>query len=366
MKTLYFILPIYLLAHFSYAQCTVPSGNVVYDSDCILDQEHITVNPGRGADIKIQKNDNPDITTNVVWNVEAFIIRGWTVIFYTDLGSLTVDEGTSLTINGDLTMAEFGKLTVNGELIVNGNLTHTVGYSFGDRFNVGKNGIVTVNGDLDLAGPFNYDGIRGTLEGELIVTGSIDGIVNLPVELTYLEAYGEDEKVIVEWETASEHNASHFDIQRSSDRKHWETIGTVRAGGNSQNVISYTFVDESPISNAFYRLKQVDFDSEYELFGPIEVISDGITQEMNATFMPNNITKGESFQMSISGLNGGNALSIQVYNNQGNKVYAEQVDEIDSSTYLKPMDFTQHLNSGMYYVLIKSGRQVVRERLLIR
>ncbi len=42
-------------------------------------------------------------------------------------------------------------------------------------------------------------------------------------------------------------------------------IGKIQGSGNSQSTIEYTFIDESPnIGLNYYRLKQVDFDGQFE------------------------------------------------------------------------------------------------------
>ncbi|MBD0399797.1 T9SS type A sorting domain-containing protein [Flammeovirga sp. EKP202] len=189
---------------------------------------------------------------------------------------------------------------------------------------------------------------------------------DIPVELTYFEAYLKEDKVIMQWETASENNAAYFAIQRSSDKKYWETIGRVNARGNSQSVIAYKFEDNTPLSDAFYRLKQVDLDGANEIFGPIQITFTHAKIELCAQVMPNNVTKGKETQIQLSGLNKGNDLSIQIFNNRGEKVWDEYIESVSSNSYLKPMEISRHHSAGIYYILIKSGREVTRERLFIR
>ncbi|WP_052444633.1 T9SS type A sorting domain-containing protein [Flammeovirga sp. OC4] len=189
---------------------------------------------------------------------------------------------------------------------------------------------------------------------------------DIPVELTYFEAYLKEDKVMMQWETASENNAAYFDIQRSSDKKYWETIGRVNASGNSKSVIEYKFEDHNPLSNAFYRLKQVDLDGANEIFGPIQITFTNAKIELCAQVMPNSVTKGKETQIHLSGLNKGNDLSIQIFNNKGEKVWSEYIESISSNSYLKPMDISRHYSAGIYYILIKSGREITKKRLFIQ
>ncbi|KXX68489.1 T9SS type A sorting domain-containing protein [Flammeovirga sp. SJP92] len=189
---------------------------------------------------------------------------------------------------------------------------------------------------------------------------------DLPVELIYFRGAVIGEEVELEWKTASEINASHFEVQRSSDRKNWINLGTVEASGNSQTAIEYTFTDEKPLAVSYYRLKQVDFDEAFEFFGPVAVTLEGVEEALELLIMPNNILNSENVQFSISGLNVGTSMSIQVFNNNGYLVYSEDIAEVTSNNLLKPMHFTKQLGSGMYYVVVKSGKNIVKERLLVR
>ena len=65
----------------------------------------------------------------------------------------------------------------------------------------------------------------------------------------------------LDWKTASEKNASHFDVECSVDGKKFAAIGTIKASGTSSALTSYNFNDENPSNGlTYYRLRQVDFD----------------------------------------------------------------------------------------------------------
>ncbi len=87
----------------------------------------------------------------------------------------------------------------------------------------------------------------------------------LPIELTSFNAKCDDVKITLLWETASESNNDHFEIERSSDAISFAKIGSVHTqNGNSNGPQSYSFEDLSPLSGtAYYRLKQVDTDGKF-------------------------------------------------------------------------------------------------------
>lgn len=88
----------------------------------------------------------------------------------------------------------------------------------------------------------------------------------LPVELVYFKAKRQDEKIIINWQTANEINNEGFEIQRSQNGLDFEKIGWVDGFGNSFEQNNYQFIDEEKtIGLTHYRLKQIDFDGQFEL-----------------------------------------------------------------------------------------------------
>ncbi|CAG5018116.1 hypothetical protein DYBT9275_05932 [Dyadobacter sp. CECT 9275] len=66
------------------------------------------------------------------------------------------------------------------------------------------------------------------------------------------------------WKTTLETNASHFEIQRGSDMKQFDTIGEVTAAGDTDKGMVYHFLDTNPAFGInYYRLKQLDLDGSY-------------------------------------------------------------------------------------------------------
>ncbi len=91
----------------------------------------------------------------------------------------------------------------------------------------------------------------------------------LPVELLYFDAIKENDYVLLEWETASEKDNDYFQIERSEDGITFDTIGKVSGAGNSKVNTSYSFKDvETLEAKTYYRLKQVDFDGDFE-YSPV-------------------------------------------------------------------------------------------------
>ena len=112
--------------------------------------------------------------------------------------------------------------------------------------------------------------------------------VALPVRLISFTGKKVGENNVLNWKTTEEKNASHFEIERSSNAKEFEKIGKVLAN-NSEN---HQFYDNSPFKahNApinFYRLKMVDHDGHFDYSKIISITNDAENESVVGNFYPN-------------------------------------------------------------------------------
>ena len=94
---------------------------------------------------------------------------------------------------------------------------------------------------------------------------------SLPVELSYFGGMAHLESNLIEWTTQSEYNSDYFSLERSFDGENWEEITIISSAGNSTSEINYSYQDYKLNYLSYYRLKQVDIDGQYEMFGPISI-----------------------------------------------------------------------------------------------
>ncbi|MEM9886768.1 MAG: T9SS type A sorting domain-containing protein [Bacteroidota bacterium] len=101
----------------------------------------------------------------------------------------------------------------------------------------------------------------GTGGNDVVLTA--DAIV--PVELLSFDGKVAREVIELNWQTASELNNEGFEIQRSENGKQFKTLAFVAGNGTTLETQNYTWLDEQPLSGTnYYRLKQLDFDGQYE------------------------------------------------------------------------------------------------------
>jgi hypothetical protein len=111
---------------------------------------------------------------------------------------------------------------------------------------------------LDASYP-TTDGVRGSARPNIKI--ALADPVSLPVSLLSFDGVSNGRNNFLFWETASESNCSHFNIQKSFDGDYWENLATINGSGNSNTKIKYKVTDYNvkPIIN-YYRMQQVDYD----------------------------------------------------------------------------------------------------------
>ncbi len=179
----------------------------------------------------------------------------------------------------------------------------------------------------------------------------------LPIELLYFTAKPVNEKVNLEWATASESNNSHFEIERSADGINFEYLSTVNAYGNGTSVTKQTYsaVDEKPYKGiSYYRLKQVDKNTEFKY---AEVVSVEFISTSYVNVFPNPALD----KINIKASDDYNTANIKVINTLGVEVVANN----QLTTYNGSIDLS-HLASGIYYVVIQNGENTENIKISIQ
>lgn len=162
----------------------------------------------------------------------------------------------------------------------------------------------------------------------------------LPVVLVSFDANLLNERqVALSWETASEQNSSYFELLKSADGQNWYSIGTVPAGGNTSEPLTYSFLDEATLKGvSYYQLKQIDQNGYFRL-SDIRSVNNS-AQVKQVKIYPNPSDKGLVTIVSDEPIS-----SLSVYNALGQMVYGKALNS-DETCVLD----TQNFESGMYWI----------------
>jgi hypothetical protein len=102
-----------------------------------------------------------------------------------------------------------------------------------------------------------------------------ESLTVLPVEMLSFEAalHVDGTSIELEFSTASESGASHFEIEHSVNGLNYQEIGEVKASGNAVNISYYNFEHRFPGAGInYYRLKQVDEDGNFKYSKVISIL----------------------------------------------------------------------------------------------
>jgi len=144
------------------------------------------------------------------------------------------------------------------------------------------------NGEFGIALSVRLNGVGEVPSAKIDYIGMVVYYIDpLPIKLTSFQIKKSFQNmVLLEWTTSSEINNDYFEIERSIDGKKWEKRGQVDGVGNSNQLNHYAFNDHLSSEKWFYyRLKQIDFNGQYE-YSPIEAVENNKVTDNNY-FYPN-------------------------------------------------------------------------------
>ncbi len=178
----------------------------------------------------------------------------------------------------------------------------------------------------------------------------------LPITLTKFQAQTTEEGNFLTWETGSEINTSHFDIEASLDGKKFGKIGKIESKGRAA---SYDFLDKQPLSNTvYYRLKSNDLDGQFQ-YSKVISISSLRQKGLSVKAFPNPFNQDLSIEISTSKKSD---LTINIIDIVGRLVYQSKTK--DTEGVLSMPIPTDYLLSGSYFLNITDGEKTTQQKII--
>jgi hypothetical protein len=181
-------------------------------------------------------------------------------------------------------------------------------------------------------------------------TSSTATNVTIPLELLRFNAVKQDNTAYLTWQTASEINFSHFEVERSIDAKSWIKIGELK-GGNTEG--GYFLIDDNAFdksNNTLYRLKMVNTDGSVK-YSNVETVEQKEATKGSLKLFPNPV--GNVAHLIIDAPNE-TAQSIDIIDLVG-KVYQHININVSKGQNQYTID-VQGLPSGMYLLKTANNR----------
>lgn len=196
----------------------------------------------------------------------------------------------------------------------------------------------------------------------------------LPVQLTYFTGSLLNDVVKLNWQTATEINNYGFEIERMEisnqvNASDWQRLGFVQGSGNSNSPKNYTFTDNLLLSNKLiaslqYRLKQIDFDGQFEYSNIVEVIIDKSAQFDLSQNYPNPFNPETTIRFSIPSAEQPLMASLHVYDLLG-KLVAVLVNEPKLPGVYEVKFNGSELVSGIYFYKFNVGNFTSVKKLIL-
>ncbi|WP_158607163.1 T9SS type A sorting domain-containing protein [Pontibacter oryzae] len=337
-KYLFLLVFLFLGASQAQAQYYGPS-RCFYEGDCFrLEYEAVLQDPLNPDDLIVVVSATPS-TVAACSNVQTFTFTpvGGSAITYSR-ARLLADPIVQLSVDSELFLATPNVLVSTVSVIT----IRTPFFTFNFPF---LSNAIALQAGLDSGDP-------------------CVSITPLPVELASFTGAATANGITLEWSTASEDNNSHFEIERSPDGKAFEQIGLVQGHGNSSVMLYYTHQDKRPKPGTnYYRLRQVDFDGQFEYSKIIAVnASESMAQELQVILAPNPCQNGDC-DISLLNPNQQQEIQLQLQDLSGKVIFEQTVTDQNSELRLTKQQLQQL--RGMYLLSAKAGQKTVRQRIIL-
>lgn len=182
--------------------------------------------------------------------------------------------------------------------------------------------------------------------------------VALPVALINFNGTLADNNGLLHWETVSEINSSHFELERSQDGENFAMLTHMEAKGNTSNTSVYDFIDYNiPSGRLYYRLKQVDMDGRFEYSNIIKLKLD--SEKTVFSILPNPAT--DLLVIQFQGLLDQHTY-LGLYDMEGRLVQQTQINQGQTMAYFD----VETLYAGNYILKIVNHNRSESHKIIIQ
>ena len=175
----------------------------------------------------------------------------------------------------------------------------------------------------------------------------------LPVELANFTAVTNRNNVTLNWATSKETNNQGFEVERTLvGANSWAKVGTVTGNGTTTETRSYSFSERVTTGNYSYRLKQIDFNGNFEYHNLSSEVNVGVPSEFALSQnYPNPFNPSTKIDYDIA--TDGN-VSVVLFDMSGREV-AKLVNDFKPAGYYTVSFNASNLSSGMYFYRISAS-----------
>jgi len=277
--------------------------NVILDADYSV-KNSISIDNGGKLKTDLSLKKSITINTNaylyvydtlVVWDLE-----------FSNGSYVYVSTGGVIIVLNNLT-----NKNNSNNVVINGDVTVVGTFDNGNGGVVTGDGSITANDYTGVGSTFGHEPTNDIPDGEIVTSDP------LPITLYNFYVICDENNCTMRifWETLSEINSDRFELYRSYNAYNYELIYIQQSIGTPTNGESYVIDDGvTHIGNTYYKLIQIDFDGNYEVFNSISIFCDMII-EIN--LYPNPLKEGKILSYT------GDVYSIMIYDIVGREIRVE-------------------------------------------
>ena len=204
--------------------------------------------------------------------------------------------------------------------------------------------------------PFVYSGIPivATVTDACGVTEIATFTISCPLSigLSSFKADRWDDQVKTFWSMESEENVSQYTVERSTDAKNFEALGSVNPNQETQH---YSYFDKRPEEGiSYYRLKVIKGDEVYYS----DVVSVLFEGAYPMRVIPNPVT--ENFKLQFNSTEKGKS-EIVITDIRGNQVFSKGISTVKG---INEINLNTNLKKGMYIISVNNGHQILKTRFI--
>jgi hypothetical protein len=163
----------------------------------------------------------------------------------------------------------------------------------------------------------------------------------LSVKMKSFEGWRANDFNLLTWITSTEREHRYFEVERSGDGINFFPLGRVDGALNSSDEKRYSFKDEKPLSQGYYRLKQVDSHNNITYSRIIRIVRPA-TSILTAVFenpvhgvLKTNFETSEPgiVQVNIVDVSGKTMFTESISLQKGNNQYQHNLGKLTPGTY---------------------------------
>lgn len=220
------------------------------------------------------------------------------------------------------------------------------------------------DGDVPPISGFSYEGgflkVTGVnlQDGDFFTLGTTDRTQTpLSLDLLYFEAERvNNNEALLTWQSLEPEKWLAYDIQRSSDGKHFSSIARVQAHKAS---IDYSFIDKEPNAGInYYRLRSTD-PSGVVNYSMIRSLEFDLEFKAAIALFPNPVKAGNV--LHLTGLNQ-ELHQVEFISAQGTQIHVKEWNEEANDLSLR---IPEYLSPGLYLVKLQVGASTHVLKLVI-